>query len=674
METNELVLNLTQSQYDAVTHPLDSDTNLVLLAGPGAGKTRTLVSKIAYCLSEGIAPQEILVLSLTNRAVSVLKEQLTHLVREELASLVKIHTFHSFAISIVSEYSKDWRLLEDIDWRALIDITSDPNQKDRFDRRTKKFKRKDLEQILNLADTGYSLEEIHDQLTSATSTSDVENVLNWLHHSKVVTYSLLLKTATRQILKSPDIVNDIKVVIVDEFQDMYDELLSFVKLIASSKHLVIAGDPNQSIFGFLGSNPDLMFTFARKFPTKHTSMITFQECFRSTPEIILLSDELIQSKIPRIHVKDSGPMPIYRLFDSEFEEFEFIVEEVNKLLTTSNGLVKPSDILIIGRTNKKIDSVKNHLELNDIKTIKLSSTQSWIDSYIYYFLIYLQILSNPGGSDHAILSALILLEGVGNITLRKVMKEIADRNSVSSLMDQISLWDFLQNNESLRHKKMFSPFVSTIDESLEQFSKVKENPDELIKFLLKLADKLGLRRKIIKSFKTPLGTQKYQEYLREFYDSLCLSYHLKPQETPLVEYFLHHYAESPPPKDETLVNVSTIHAAKGLEFPICFVLANEYSFAFQSPKFALDERRISYVAITRASALLFYNENRTIPDNRAFFDPSKVPQYFSLKSPTYNTDFWNQYSRVLGKPRNYHTVNHRFISTSHKLLRCLTRL
>ncbi|ODV94917.1 hypothetical protein PACTADRAFT_3803 [Pachysolen tannophilus NRRL Y-2460] len=661
-EDRELELNVTPSQYDAITYPLDSNRLLKIIAGPGSGKTKTLVNRIVYLLNEGVKPNEFLVLSMTNRAVLALKNQMYELLgEEELVSQINIHTFHSFSSSVVSSnnVAKDCRIIEDIGWRTLINLSSTHSSHNTFSR----LSRSQIEEIVESVNAGMT---INDALVKhpgkKIDVETIKNIMTWLSNSNIITYQDLLVDCIKTVRKNPAILNNIKTVIVDEFQDMYGKLLDVVEIVSRQKNLVIAGDPNQSIYGFLGSNPNILDRIDKAFLDKQIDVIHLNECFRSTPEIMRVAEAIIDADTARIHVvKQQSYLPILNIFLTEEEEYQFIIDEIKKLVSTE--VIKPIDIVILSHTNKTLDKLQHLLKTNDIQSVKLSLNQPWINSEIFHLVDYLNIIYEPEKANHSLICVLGLIEGVGPITLKTLMNKIGKINENNS--NPVSIWEYLNSEEfaslmKTRTKvaKKIMDFTNEIMQirSPENYSKIENNPDELIKILLDLGKKYGLKRLITsKKIVTEQDLVKYDNYLNQFYEYLWIIYEKSftaknVSQASLIEFFLKNYNDIPLAQKENSINLSTIHSAKGLEFPIVFILGADNRI-YDSHELQAHRRKL-YVAVTRASQLLYYGK---VLNNDSFHSNA-------LLSSNMNSEFFVD-KKTLGKIfkiNNYNDSNRGF--------------
>lgn len=638
-------VSVTSTQQKIITYPVENDKTLQIVSGPGAGKTTTLCYRIAYLLEHlNYKPEEILILSMTNKAVDNMKQSLLNLLKnQELVDNLGIYTFNSFCHNFLNECDKDFLssdIIEDAGWRTIIQLLESKKRITKFKlqkllRELSKLNETQLDDYLQL------LSKLHN-----ISEDDIIKIMKILKSMKILTHSDILNRAKKLLSEDNDIELTHKITIVDEFQDMYQDLYDVIKLVSKGTHLTIAGDLNQSIYGFLGSDPVKINNQLNELNL--IEKIEMFESFRSSPEIIKCSNSLIydeeeclkRNNLDNFAIK-FGPKPIYNVFENNIQQFEFISTEINRLISESEGLIQLKDIAILTRTNKQIDKLSSHFESIGIQSHKLSSTPSWLSNDLFHFVDYLKIVFNPFNANFPILCTLDLLPKIGPKTIRKLYSLSMEENK--------PIYDYL----STFNNKSFLNYYNR----LESYRGLDFNdPNAIFQCATDLGQSLGLTARISKN---SISKELILKQLYDFKENLNLMNQLRPENMTLLEFFLENYSNLLPTSlTENSVSLSTIHSAKGLEFPIVFLpefkphglrpMWDPYSSFYLTE----EDKRLEYVGMTRAKNLLYMQMNSIDIDPREerVFDKSLI----SNSPPELNTNLLNL---IKQKKKNFNGHN-----------------
>ncbi|OWB64284.1 hypothetical protein B5S29_g5346 [[Candida] boidinii] len=679
LEEHKLNINIkcTENQYDAIMSPYDQPNTLLnIIAPPGSGKTLTLCKKISYILSEAnVKPEEILILSLTNRSVDDIRVKLLNTLNFDIASSMNVYTFHSFAnVLLSSEIGNDWQLIDDEHLRRLnsmITLNTNPitnNTQGASSSQTKKvYTINEFKEIMNslkeVDESKYEESLIYKKYNFTKETFKFLKVL--LGTSNIYTYDSMLEKCSYLLSNLNEneniknLIKNYKIIIVDEFQDVYSTLTDIIIKLATDKHLIIAGDPNQSIYGFLGATRNN--NWGKLLPIydngnnknnnnnnkieKRVKTIKLNQTFRSTPEILQLSNSILNLNNNEINTvkSESNFKPIRIPFKSPIEEYKFIHSEIERLIELSLGEIKPSDIAILSYSNKDIDAIYNYFNrVGKFQLNRLNTTPRWIKTKLLFILHYLRILINPN-DNFAFYSCLNLLPGIGKVSINSIY--------LKSLQNNISIWEYLHNDNYKKTKtisKNTFEFIEYIKN--KQLNLDYNDPVEVFNTIIEMSENFGLKKDIKLSIyskdnlnsdlKLNFKINEYKEFLKSIFKNLQKSKNFKNLNENLIEYFLHNYSNeylthkiisntnttSTRDNDTNTnnnnsnirdnstsnvysaynpneINFSTIHSAKGLEFPVVFILSNNENLIFSSEK-----RRVLYVGITRASSLLYWNK------------------------------------------------------------------
>ncbi|ODQ57082.1 hypothetical protein WICANDRAFT_65344 [Wickerhamomyces anomalus NRRL Y-366-8] len=653
VEFHDYEVQVTPSQSKVITHPVDTATTLQVVAGPGSGKTTTLVYKIAYMIGNlGINPSEILVLSMTNKAVEALQTQLSNILGEN--NSVDVTTFHGYAHRCVINNDQSQengiQIIEDAGWRTLVRLLGNKVNKYQL-----------IEIVDQIRKDGWNEKYLQNVCRKfKLEMTELKDVMQTLDTSNVLIHSDVMRGA-KAYIRDGRVSLPYKVVIVDEFQDVYPGIYELVELIARNAHLITAGDPYQSIYGFLGSNSSVHKTIKN---FKPIDKLYLSESFRSTPEIIEASDNLMKREAPSLALKGiSGFKPVAKLFTDVINQHEWVATEILRILEDSEGVVEPNDITILAKTNGELSRFKTCLNFYGLLDYKLSSNPSWLSDGLFHLIDYLRILFAPESSNFPVLCTIALIPGVGPVTIKKFHK--------GALTSELSMWEYLRN---LREKNSLPPklipYFDLIEETRQKIN--FDDADSIFNHLLHLGNELGLRKEVTKTIKTIADKDNINNQLLDFFENLKLSNNFKAADTFLTEHFLRNYMNSLPiSKTKNSVKLSTIHSAKGLEFPIVFVLGSTTGDDYKP-----ESKNLVYVAMTRAKTLLYMNMMKTSdPFSATNFKKRFSEKYFTHDKPQIRGAFTAGFAKEFNRTFNGGAISKQNVVRSfHTLSKFIKRV
>ena len=694
--------DLTPSQRRVVEYPYKPNSTLKVTAGPGSGKTFTLLRKVHHLITTGqVKPEEILVLSLTNKAVDNIVDKLLTVFEqaqpegtqslEELKDIVgriTVSTIHSLANRIVVENEGSINIIGENGWRGLLKLIpvgfwKRKNMKEPTPRQLEKLlKQYKLNDKPRCADGG--------------GRNDIDNgndaiaeIAKLMENCKVLTNDdLILKAAKYLQLQREDtdsnnttgcdsnqsddvepseacppnvtclemIKNVYKVVLIDEFQDLYPSLLPIIENTVVGKQLIMFGDTDQSIYYFLGSNREVIEALDTIHPAERTTTLYLYDNFRCTPEISEAASSILplssaqRETPPELVLKSaSGVYPLVSQLDESLDQMEFLVSEIAKLSCFG---VRLSDIAVLTRTNQHLKTIAEYLELYGVPFVKLSSQPDWItDVHIQFLLDLLKVITfasqesqeiesnRSRRSDFSLLSTLGSLKGLGSKTIYSLYHKSIDLDT--------SLWKYITEVPMLRwevnhnakrvirnYSMLLYPYIQ--HGSLHRCS----DPITIVETISSIAEQLDYAP--VRSMNEQ-EKNKFRDYLLEMLRALKLSAENRPNNTTLVEWFLDTYFDqnvvyhstglSSETSSPGAVRISTIHSSKGLEFPVTMIMEptkNDIPI----------DRNSLYVAMTRARNLLYLiNVNY----------PGISPGMFPKSDPFKDGSFWKYYSRDLNR-------------------------
>lgn len=662
---------VTSSQRAVIECAYSPSSTVKVIAGPGSGKTFTLLKKVHHLIKqENIKPQEILILSLTNKAVDNVKTKLLGIFQgpelnisgdiQEIVDNIDIFTIHGLANKLVVEHEGIINIIEQNGWRGLLKlVTSEFWGSNKISTPTEK----DLEMLLK--DYKTKKNDDKDQIHEENSNS-LAGIINIMETCKVLTNDDLILKASKYLNTSSQneseflnkVKNQYKVVLIDEFQDLYPSLLPIIKETCRNKQLIMFGDTNQSIYKFLGSNEEFMRELDTLHSKKSRKTLHLYDNFRSTPEIIDVCKKILphpvhdNGRVDLIMKSQSTVRPQSYNFNDDMEQMAFIVSEIGKL--TCNN-VKLSDIAILTRTNNHLNSIAEYFNNYQIPYNKMVTQPEWLlNSKIQFLFDLLKVVvfahqrvdNYPTAtnilhrqSDFSVVITLSALKGIGSKSIQNLYS--------ASIKSGLSLWDYIitipvtkwptgisNKNKIIEYANILSTLVTS--ETLWN----AQSPLQVIQILSRVA--MSLDYSPLKDMSVQ-GIQKFQEDLERMFEVMKLCSWDRPYNMRLVEWIIESFFENSAGRwSKTLamqennesgkINISTIHSAKGLEYPIVMLLNST------SNQFAI-EKNAFYVGATRARNLLYM-----INMNTNKLRPSVEPNLFS------NEQFWTYYNRDLKRP------------------------
>jgi superfamily I ATP-dependent helicase len=633
MSENDIlnVLNDKQKEVAVLT-----EGTIRVLAGAGTGKTKTMVHRIAYMVNvAGIKPEEILVFSYTNKAVNEFRERIEILLGEK-ANLVNIYTFHAFAYKMLKQYGNE-------ELKIITDTY--PKQEDMWRYKNYAFKTKDevfkeirktnekdyKEASLSAKDMMLLFDKIKERRLNI---NDIDKTFYGNGYLKKIFLKycdllekndlcdfpdLLLKF--NDMLDKPDIIkkirNTYKYTIVDEFQDTNDLQLEIVKkIIGKKQNLCVVGDDSQSIYAFRGANVNLIINLGKEF--KKLKTINLEQNYRSTNTIIEASNNLIENNKNRADKKIWTDNPkgkqITKINGSEkFEEAKLVRKEIEKLKKEG---VSYNDIAILYRNNSQSQIIQAEFLKDDVLIpYRVKDPSNFFNKAEIKGLInYLKLIIDPcdftAFSDCMMKPSRyfkrLLLDQIMTIAISK-----HNGNLLSAIKDKISIkTNTCANTYNIQALLSLSDMYKEIERMF-----LKEEGNKVLEYIIRSVNYINGMSLSFYCMNTPKDDLETSiDTLREIY----LKNEIKTKED-LIEFLK--YVENLDEKAKKLqipdndksveaVQLTTIHSAKGLEFPYVFVLGmvEDVFPSFRLKENPLDleeERRLCYVAVTRAKKKLY---------------------------------------------------------------------
>lgn len=635
-DTLDIFEGLNPAQKKAVEH---TDGPLLIMAGAGSGKTKVLTCKIANLLAQGVAPWNILAITFTNKAATEMRERVDRMIGEG-AKDVWLSTFHSFCarflrreIEATDLYKKNFVIYDSSDSQVVI---------------------KDCLKELNLDSKQYAPNSIQNAISNAKNQlmgpkameRDADNFFqkkvaevyklyaqklrtnNALDFDDLLMVSVILLEENEEIRTKYQ--RRFKYILVDEYQDTNGAQYQLTKILAAQHHnLCVVGDADQSIYGWRGADIRNIMDFEQDYPEAQT--IKLEQNYRSTKNILAAANAVIEHNVNR-KKKDlwtenatGEKLTSYEARD-ERDEAQFIATTISKQKTIFNAAY--GDMAILYRTNAQSRVIEETFMRAGIPYTMVGGLKFYDRKEIKDILAYLRVIYNPLDTVSLLRIINVPKRGLGATTISK-LTDYADENGLS-LFDVISNAELLDTIPGItaRVKKPLELFATFIF----QFMGYQANMhlDDLIE---KVLDESGYLAEL-KAENKPESESRI-ENLKEFIGVARDFEKTEPVanlETFLSQLSLVSDIDNADIEDDR-VTLMTLHSAKGLEFPVVFMIGMEeglfpHSRTLMDDNEIEEERRTCYVGITRAQRKLYLTNarQRTIYGKTNAFPPSRFLQ------------------------------------------------
>lgn len=627
---NSLLTGLNKEQQQAVQH---TEGPLLILAGAGSGKTKVLTVRIAHLLAQGVNPYEILAITFTNKAAKEMKSRVEGLVGD-VANRIWLSTFHSFCAKFLRfeldnflGYNSNFTIYDTSDSQAVI---------------------KAALKALNLDDkyypVGAMIAAISDAKNKLLFASDFRKQARDFYQQKVadvyeyyerelrknnaLDFDDLLLVAVK-LLQSNEAVLDkyskrFRYVMIDEYQDTNHAQYLLAKLLASHwKNIAVVGDADQSIYAWRGADIQNILDFEKDYP--NCTSIKLEQNYRSTKIILDAANAVIENNEgrPKKNLwtdKTEGAKIQHFTAQSEHEEAAFIGDTIAKKHDIHG--VPYGDMAILYRTNAQSRVLEEALIKRALPYIMVGGTKFYDRKEIKDVLAYLRVLYNPFDDLSLLRIINVPKRSIGATTVAK-LQDYARANGTSLFMTltQLHLVDSIKG----KTKEKLEEFGILI------FTLVAEMEDRTVLDILEsILDRTGYLAQLEES--TDPQDQARAENIGELLSVAKDFQDTNP--TGTVEDFLEQVAlvndVDSFEQEESKVTLMTLHAAKGLEFPIVFLGGLEeglfpHSRTLMNPEEIEEERRLAYVGITRAEKELYISNatTRTVFGRTSSYLPSR---------------------------------------------------
>ena len=613
-----LIEGLNDKQKEAV---LATEGPCLVIAGAGSGKTKVLTHKIAYLISEkGVKPYNILAITFTNKAASEMKQRVEKLVGD-VAQEMWMGTFHSICVRILR------RFIDRIGFDTSFLI---------FDTSDQKTVVKECLKALNIDDKAFSDRSVLSEISNAKNemltpkayqtkyAGDFrkekigrvyEMYQKRLKENNAIDFDDIINYTIEILSENPDVLQyyteKFKYVLVDEYQDTNKAQFTLVTILASRYgNITVVGDNDQGIYSFRGADISNILNFEKDFPG--TKIIKLEQNYRCTGNILKAANAVIKHNENKYEKKlwtenEEGSLPCLYQAEDEYDEANYIVKQIEHLKTEE--YLKPKDFVILYRMNAQSRAIEDILRRENIPYKIVGGLKFYERKEIKDAIAYLRLIYNT--ADNLSLKRIINepKRGIGKTSLDKI-QEISDKTGTS-------MYEIIKHAEEYdlnRVKTNSDEFINLIEEL--RLKREELSISELLKEVLK---KSGYTKAL--ELENSVEAETRMQNLEEFL-TVTIEFEEESADNTLAEFLESITLTSDIDEmqdEENSVTLMTLHSAKGLEFPVVFLVGMEEGIfpgykSIGEPRELEEERRLFYVGITRAKQFLHLTcaKHRTI--------------------------------------------------------------
>ncbi|MCQ2346212.1 MAG: UvrD-helicase domain-containing protein [Paludibacteraceae bacterium] len=640
---NPLLSELNESQAAAVAY---NEGPSLVIAGAGSGKTRVLTYKIAYLLASGVKANNILALTFTNKAAREMRERITQLVDPSLSRYLWMGTFHSICARILRQesdrlgFTRDFSIYDSSDSKSLVkQLIKERELDDKVYKPSVVLSRISSAKNQLVTPESYALDREISKRDRNDRLYEMANLYHFyqlrLRGANAMDFDDLLVNVCRLLDEYPEVreyYQDIfQYVLVDEYQDTnFAQYVIVRQLAAPQNKICVVGDDAQSIYSFRGADIRNILSFQREY--RDAKLFKLERNYRSTQTIVKAANSLIHHNENQIYKevyseKEEGDRIQLASYASDREEAEGVAASIGQLHRATKR-VSYDDMAILYRTNAQSRVFENELRRLNIPYRIYGGTSFYQRKEIKDAICYFRLVANPKDNEALLRVINFPARKIGESTIRKVA-ECAALNNVSmfDVVQQPSLYSLALSSAPLHALAGFASIISQFMEQIDTLD-AYEFADSVLRLsgvmAAAAADKSteGIDRK-----------QNLDELLSGIHEFVMQRQQEGISYTPIHDFLAE--VSLLTDQDEHLedhtsrVSLMTVHAAKGLEYPVVFIVGMEENlFPSQfcdSPSEIEEERRLLYVAITRAMerCSITYAKSRFRNGSVNFSSPSR---------------------------------------------------
>ena len=614
----DILKGLNDKQYEAV---INTEGPCLVIAGAGSGKTKVLTHKIAYLLQEkNVLPWNILAITFTNKAANEMKERIELLVGDK-AKDMWVGTFHSICVRILRKF------IDRIGFDSSFIIFDSSDQKTLVKRCLKELDidekilndRSCLSEISNakndmLEPDAYSA-KVHGDFRREKIAEVYEMYQKRLKENNAIDFDDIINYTIKILLENVDVLqyysDKFKYILVDEYQDTNKSQFTLVTLLASKNgNITAVGDNDQGIYSFRGADIANILNFEKDFPG--TKIIKLEQNYRCTGNILNIANAIIKNNEVKYEKKlwtenGEGELPEVYCSDNEYDEGKYIVDKIEELRKKNN--YKYSDFAVLYRMNTQSRAIEEILRREALPYKIVGGLKFYERKEIKDIIAYLRLIQNT--SDNISLSRIINepKRGIGKTSLENV--------EALSTQTGVSMYDIIKKADEYGLGRVYINSREFID----QIEYLKAKKDEILisELIKETLNKTGYTKALEQE--NTVEAENRIDNLNEFL-TVAMEFEEESADRSLEEFLegitLSSDLDNVEETDDS-VTLMTLHSAKGLEFPVVFLIGMEEGIfpgykSIGEQKELEEERRLCYVGITRAKKNLYFTcaKQRTI--------------------------------------------------------------
>ena len=618
-----LLENLNKEQVEAVQ---TTQGPLLILAGAGSGKTKVLTTRIAYMIQNGIRPRNILAVTFTNKAAKEMKERIGKIIGEDTVKYMWVGTFHGICGRILRENIDKYNTAtgKHLDKNFTIYDDSDTNQI--ITRAIKKLNLDDKVYQTKLVKSVISnaKNKMQDATTFATYARDFksqkiasiyEEYEKTLNSNNAIDFDDMLMLTVKLLEQNEEVRKQyyerFQHIMVDEYQDtnlaqyklvnmLYTNLLPPQEL-PKERSLCVVGDVDQSIYSWRGADFTIIMNFQKDYP--NTKLIKLEQNYRSTAHILNAANAVIENNNERLDKvlysnKGEGEKLSYYIADDEADEANYIISNIRR---TAGG--NYNKFAILYRTNNQSRALEEACMATGVPYRIYGGTKFYDRAEVKTVLCYLKLINNTDDSQSLRRVINIPKRGIGDTTMQNLTKFASDRDI--SLYEAIKICEESEINAKTQSKlKDFASLIYKFQQAKASYS--------LKDFVTLVIEKSGYLAELQSKAATD---PEFQDDINNLQELVNVAEEFVPEEEDnVLGEFLQQVALvsdlDSMVEESNNVTMMTLHAAKGLEFPVVFIAGMDEGIfpsqrTLQVPSEVEEERRLMYVGITRAEEKLY---------------------------------------------------------------------
>ena len=640
-QRKQLLKGLNPQQRVAVKDTLKEPT--LVITGAGSGKTRVLTTRIAYLIAKGVDPRHIMAVTFTNKAANEMKERIGKLVGPDSTKKLTIGTFHSLCVRWLHRFyaeaglKKNWTIYDEDDQNKVIrsvlkDFNLESNAtavriyKDRISNCKNEMMTPEDARNHILYDKDHTFYKVYKEYQDK------------LQRLNAMDFDDLLMRMVHVLEMYPDVrrkfQKKFKYIMVDEYQDTNECQYRIVKqIVGKANNIFIVGDDYQSIYGWRGADVQKILNFQRDYPG--AKIVKLEQNYRSTQTIVEAGNKLMenaQNQMKKTCFSNNSVGDKIRKFSArtDMEEAEFVAQEINNLVRFES--YSYGDFAILYRTNVQSRLFEEKLMIHQIPYNMVSGFSFYERKEIKDILAWLQLAINPD-NDIACERVLGMLPGIGKTTIEAIVSK--QRKENSSLYEAVEYF----KPKTVKAQAAIAGLTQIVVRLNTIYEAGKHVTDTPISDMLDLVFKhTGYVDKLKEE-----GSEESERRVDNIMELVKIAKGYEEENNhPTVQDFLDQIAltaqadKVSAKQDADKVQMMTLHTAKGLEFPVVFLVGFEegllpHASAVEEGDIA-EERRLAYVGITRAEKLLYITMARQRMNYQRLWE-TKSPSRFLYTIP-----------------------------------------